>query len=1280
MKYNPGFLTDEELVASFCVRVHEFESIIEMLRECDGSSNPHRLVIGPRGCGKTSLLLRVAAEIHRNPELSRSFFPIVFAEESYEVATAGEFWLEALSRLASQAPHLEGEHDLRLTFEELRTTADDQMLSKRCLGSLLDFSKQHGKRLILIVENLNMMFRDMADPEAGWRLRQTLQTEPRIILLASATTRFDEIDNPERAFYDLFVSRALRPLSAEECATLWESVSGQHRLPETMRGLRILTGGSPRLLSIVARFGSNLLFHKLMEDLLELIDDLTEYFKSHIEALSAQERRVYLALADLWEPATAREVATQIRSDASKCSAQLNRLVERGVVEVVGGGARRKLYYLTERLYNIYYLLRRSRTPSPLIEALIRFMDQYYSPPQLKDISFRMIHEADGLEPEVRTLHWAAVAKLIALPRLAPYRQDLLSGVPEEYAKNFLGASPGSEANVILAELEPANLRAAEHIPPCTTAREQGILAKTSTEKDSVVTGESQTKDMATVIHSILKQLEADDSPLARAEAAKTIINEGLAFIKMGQRLEEAIVAYEEVVRQFGDSEVPQLVEQVSRAMYLKGLTLGELNQPDDELATYEEIVRRFGDSKVATVLQVVAHALINKGVTLGKMNRTDGEIAAYDEVVHRLSNSKVPEILEAVARALISKAFVLGRLNQFEEAVAVCNEVIRRFGDDDISQVLEQTATAFFLKGTMLSQINRPAEAIDSYDEVVHRFGNSDIPEICAQVALALNNKGAVFSQLSRLDEELATYDEVLRRFNDSTEPGVCAQVAHALVNKGVVLGSLDRLDEEISIYDEVVRQYGDSGVPLVIEQVAKSVFFKGNTLHKLDQSTEAIAAYDEVAHRFIDSDMPEILEVISLALFNKGSLLYELNRLEDAIAVCDEIVQRFSNSDMPVILETVAHALSNKGGVFHKLGRLEEAAVACDEVVQRFGDSDMPRILETVAHALFNKGGVFYKLNRLEEAVVACDELLQQFGDSDVPVILEMIALALFNKGSILHDLNRLEDAIAVYDETIQRFGDSDMSEILEVVAQALVNKGNVFIDLDRPKEAIASYDEVVQRFENSDVRALRVWVARSLICKGTSLNKPHQAQQAKMVWKELIQRFGEIEDPAFHHFTAIALLQLADSARKQGDFGEAINAANLALKRPDEKSYHHRCKGYLIRSQAYMAAGDSFQAEQDIKAALALLPDSELSLGDTINVLLKLTVAQGAAHINDLIQASPSAKLLVPLTVALDKELGKEPRVAREIEEVAEDVRKDLEKLRKVMAYKDTQPKAL
>ena len=383
-KYNPGFLSDEEIIASFCVRTAEFDFLVESLSESDAGSSPHSLAIGPRGSGKTHLLLRVAAEARRNPALT-GLLPITYAEESYEVTTCGEFWLECLGRLSEQAPAAERE-SLRLTYEDLRTLADDQALADRCIGSLLDFADRHETRLLLLVENLNMLFDDINDPDVGWRLRQTLQTEPRFILFGSATSRFDEIDNPEYALYDLFRVITLRPLDTDECKTLWQAVAGKSSTTEAVRPLEILTGGNLRLLTIIARFGAGRSFRDLMENLLDLVDEHTEYFKSHLESLPTQERRVYLALARLWKPSTAREVADLARLTTNACSAQLRRLVARGAVTIEDGTPRRRQYYLTERLYNIYYLLRHGVGSDRLVQALIEFMTCLYSASELVQI------------------------------------------------------------------------------------------------------------------------------------------------------------------------------------------------------------------------------------------------------------------------------------------------------------------------------------------------------------------------------------------------------------------------------------------------------------------------------------------------------------------------------------------------------------------------------------------------------------------------------------------------------------------------------------------------------------------------------------------------------------------------------------------------------------------------------------------------------------------------------------------------------------------------------
>ncbi len=879
-KYNPGFLTDDELVASFRVRTSEFESVVEMLRECDGSSNQHQIVIGPRGSGKTSLLLRVAAEARRDAGLSAAFFPVVFSEESYEVSTAGEFWLECLSRLADQAPRREDAPDLRRTFEDLRAVRDDRALGDRCLGALLDFADREGKRLVLMVENLNMMFGDMADPDAGWRLRQVLQTEPRIVLLASATSRFDEIDNPDLALYDLFRVLFLRPLDTNECAALWEAASGQRRPPETIRSLEILTGGSPRLLAIVARFGAGLSFRELMADLLDLIDDHTEYFKSHLEALPAQERRVYLALADLWIPALTKEIADRARLETSKCSAQLARLVERGVVQVAGGSARRKQYYLSERMYNIYYLLRRHREPGRLIEVLIRFMASRYSPRELKDFGFRVAQEApQGFDAEMRSLHRSAFVQLVELPDLAGDREELLKAAPPDFAE-ALDAVKRDRGR-------PGQLD--EKTDECSEA----AAAKALFDKAVALGNRKQAEEALVAYDELVSLFEASDSPFVLDLIAIALVNRG-AVLGMLNRSAEALAACDEVVRRFGENEAQTLREKVAMALVNKGIAFGALNRSAEALAACDEVVRRFGENEAQALREEVAAALVNKGAALAALNRLEEVLAVCDEVVCRFGESEVLALREEVAAALVNKGIALSKLNRLGEVLAACDEVVRRFGESEALALREKVAKSLFNKGVAFNALNRPEEALAAYDEVVYRFGESESLVLRAQVAKSLVNKGAAFDRLNRPEEALAAYDEVVRRFEESESPALREGVAMALTNKGIALGRLNRPEEALATCDEIVRRFGESWTPTLLETVAKALVNRGAALDALNRPEEALAAYDEAVRRFGEHESPALRMPIEFAFIRMAELELELGRCEAAIVTADRALDR--------------------------------------------------------------------------------------------------------------------------------------------------------------------------------------------------------------------------------------------------------------------------------------------------------------------------------------------------------------------------------------------------
>ena len=746
-KYNPGFLTDDELVASFCVRTEEFESVVETLRESDGPANPHQLVIGPRGSGKTTLLLRVAVSIRRDDELSARFFPVVFAEESYEVSTAGEFWLECVSRLADQAPRREDSPDLRRTVEDLRRVQDDVTLGARCVGALQDFSDREGRRLVLIVENLNMMFGDMADArESGWRLRQILQTESRIVLLASATSRFDEIDAPDRAFYDLFRVLTLRPLDTSQCAALWNTVSGRPRPPGTIRALEILTGGSPRCLAIVARFGAELSFRQLMADLLDLVDDHTEYFKSHLEALPAQERRVYLALADLWKPASTREIAQRARLDTSKCSAQLARLVDRGAVDAVGGGPRRKLYYLSERLYNIYYLMRRSRGTAALVEALVDFMQSYYSPGELRTVTTGIVRDLRVVEVHAEPLYRGVFMRLSGSPP------------PEEDLDNNSLATVGS--GQVRATLEFVWEDCRQEITKGSGRNAQEVLKGMLGFMARVGRG----KDALAFCDEALRSMEARDTASAGEEVAVALLAKAKLLGALNRRDEELAIL-DEIAGRFGDCNAPAVLEHVVVALRHKGNVLDYLNRKDEEVAVLDEIGRRFGEGDAPAIQEHVAEALLEKASLLNKLNRTEEAIAAYDEIVDRFGAVDDLDHRYWVHLALANKALVLERLNRREEELAAYDEAAQRLGWFDAPDGPARAARALLTKGLMLGRVQNVVGALVAHGEVVRRFGEDDAPALREMTEAALFEIAEIEGRRGRHEAAIEAVSRALER-----------------------------------------------------------------------------------------------------------------------------------------------------------------------------------------------------------------------------------------------------------------------------------------------------------------------------------------------------------------------------------------------------------------------------------------------------------------------------------------------------------------------------------
>ena len=171
----------------------------------------------------------------------------------------------------------------------------------------------------------------------------------------------------------------------------------------------------------------------------------------------------------------------------------------------------------------------------------------------------------------------------------------------------------------------------------------------------------------------------------------------------------------------------------------------------------------------------------------------------------------------------------------------------------------------------------------------------------------------------------------------------------------------------------------------------------------------------------------------------------------------------------------------------------------------------------------------------------------------------------------------------------------------------------------------------DEVVKRFGASDTPIMNGSVAMAFMNKLAALKALNRPRDALTAYDDVIGWFAKIESPNTYVDVVVT---------------EAL----------------------LERAAATLAKGDRRSCERDVQEALSLLGDKTPLSALSMVALMELSVDIGPQRMNKLIRESPAGDLLLALTTALELELGSEPRVAREVDEVAQDIRRQLKSMRK------------
>ena len=708
--YNPAQLTPDELKASFVARKKTLAKMLRLIREQQrGRPCQHMLLIGPRGMGKTTLGLRFLHAVGESPDLAANWQPVPFYEESYDVGNLADFWLAALRHLSRATEDPQWEDKANALAQDER---DTERLAAYALAALMDFCRASGKRLILFVENLDAIFEQLRDEREVHALRASLIECPNILLVGSANAVFEAIRGQGEPFYEFFRLFILEGLGQEETLRILETLAdcdGKPQVAETLRHergrletLRRLTGGNPRLLVLACRLLIESPLGSAFEDLERLIDEQTPYFKARIEELPVQARKLFHCLAEGWKPLLAREVADAAKLNSSHASAQLKQLVEKGYArEVRLPGARRTRYEVSDRFYNIYYLLRFSRAGRDRLERLVAFLHDLFGPSGMRTMypavltALRADDSRDGEASDWLAILAGYVAGDTDFKGREDWQREAL-----DLAKNLIGPNAPVVERIqeVFAGQDRAILnRFVENIPALLKAGrapdvEAVLREATEAHPDNpfvwlmlgvVLDGDKRLEEAILAFDRVLEYVSQDDPPYGRVGAGVALAWRGDALFRL-KRYEDAIVSFDQVSEYIRPDDPMVFRNAAALAHELNGTALAELDRHEEAIVAWQRVTEYVRPDDPVEPRQWAAKTLNAQGDVLAKLERNEEASAAWERASEYVRVEDPKELRYLALWALSRKATLLFELKRYEEEGVIVRRSSEYIRPDD--------------------------------------------------------------------------------------------------------------------------------------------------------------------------------------------------------------------------------------------------------------------------------------------------------------------------------------------------------------------------------------------------------------------------------------------------------------------------------------------------------------------------------------------------------------------------------------------------------------------
>jgi len=748
--YNPQLQSGAMIEKWFIVRKEQFGLLLNtILKEKENSIPQHHLIIGQRGMGKTTMLKRMEIELHKEQYRNR-FIPVLYREEQYNVKDLAEFWFNTLDALADslQAENYPNEmvDTIDKTIQEL-VRKKTETASTEAYQFLRDTCRELHRRPVLLIDNIDIVFSGLTggakNKQEQWALRKLLSENNAPIIIGGGITTIDDVVKYDMPFYDFFKIQYLRKLNYEEFMKLLNNLAIINNSNENVfaaiqqntsrqKALLELTGGSPRITVILFDQIAKGFSTDINDDLNVLADAITPIYKAKFEELPPQQRIILDAIALNWDAISMRKLTIATRMKNNQLSPQLKRLVDEGWIETIPAYKDKgNAYFISERFFNIYYLIRNSsRRHKDKIYCLSKFLECFYGKEELERISDALL-EQEICTPEQMRLH-------LAVGRIKALEPSKRKKIKEKTNEVFLSNEElRKEFNISESYLHAQEVQ--QQQPEKTSITDisfewirKGLAFNNIHKYEKAIVCYDKALELNPANESAWLWKGNACVRLLRYKDAVTCFNKTLelnpedenAWIWKGntliqlQRHEEAIACYDKVLDLNPENEF---------AWLWKGNALTDLQRYEEAIACYD---------KALELNPANESAWLWKGNAWVQLLRYEEAIAFYDKVL---------ELNPANESAWLWKGHALADLQRYEEAIACYDKVLKINLEDEF---------AWLWKGNALADLQRYEEAIACYDKVLKINPASEFAWLC---------KGHALIEMREYERAAVAYEQFL-------------------------------------------------------------------------------------------------------------------------------------------------------------------------------------------------------------------------------------------------------------------------------------------------------------------------------------------------------------------------------------------------------------------------------------------------------------------------------------------------------------------------------------